>query len=284
MNAVTMLERPTAIRRTPKTFLEREFPEGFGARFLTITPRIAGELLACNPENRSISATKVAHYAEDMKSGRWAVNGESVVIANDGTLIDGQHRLYGCVQANENFETLLCVGVARETRTTIDQGRARTVGDYLTMEGVNNAKSVAAVARRGLQFERSNGQSIDGKYLTHAEVMEYTTENADRLATSATYGTGRKSFSSAASASHIATWHYLLNAETNDLALEYLEQVIHGEGLHRTDPALTVRERLFQMGRSSLFSKTEAVLRGWVYFRDGKQLHRVQLMGEFPEL
>jgi hypothetical protein len=283
MNTVTMLER-AADARKPKGFIEREFPSGSGAKFVTITPDVARELLALNHENRHLSPTKISHYAGDIIAGRWAVNGEPIIISDDGQLNDGQHRLLGCIEAEAPFDTLIVFGVKRETRTTVDQGRARTLGDYMQMSGITNAKLVATTARRACAFARSGKRSVESKWITNGEADEFFKANEHRLAVSASYATSApKNFASLAGRSMVAFWHFILS-QCGDTGMDYLDQIIHGENLRQLDPAYAVRNRLMAMGRATFQAKTEAVLRGWVYFRDGKPLHKVQLMGEFPTL
>ena len=165
-----------------RSFIEREFSGGGGAKFVTITPNDARELLANNPENRTMSGQKLAQYTADIKAGNWALNGEAIIVASDGCLNDGQHRLTACIQADTAFEALLVVGVRRETRTTVDQGIARTAGNVMTMRGTLNANSVSTMARMALAFERAKGRSFGRpSYLTTAELTAYYDANAEAL-------------------------------------------------------------------------------------------------------
>jgi hypothetical protein len=56
----------------------------------------------------------VAGYARDMKAGKWRRNGETVKIAWDDTIPDGQHRLYACMEAKVPFWCLVVTGVDPE--------------------------------------------------------------------------------------------------------------------------------------------------------------------------
>lgn len=59
---------------------------------VTLTPDMARLLLAANHENRVINKRAIQTYVDDIKSGRWALNGESIKVATDGSLNDGQQR------------------------------------------------------------------------------------------------------------------------------------------------------------------------------------------------
>ena len=60
---------------------------------LDITPDMAAQMLERNTMNRNISQLNVTRYANDMASGAWEQNGETIKIAEDGTILDGQHPL-----------------------------------------------------------------------------------------------------------------------------------------------------------------------------------------------
>ena len=67
-----------------------------------ITPELAREYLKKNTDNyRKLARGTVRNYAEDIKNGRWELNGETIVFAESGVLQDGQHRLAAIIQANK---------------------------------------------------------------------------------------------------------------------------------------------------------------------------------------
>ena len=89
---------------------------------MTITPAMAQEWAGLNTRNRPVRYTKVAQFARDMTAGKWMLNGETIKIASDGTILDGQHRLYACIQAEVPFETVVIRGLPMEAQDTIDTG------------------------------------------------------------------------------------------------------------------------------------------------------------------
>ena len=138
----------------------------------TITPGMALAILERNPDNRNISPMKAEHYARDMASGNWVENGETIIISKDGLLNDGQHRLQAVIDSNSVVPFLFVFGVPRETRTTIDQGRARTAGDFLAMDGVHYAKNASTAAKFIIAYERAQGKNISQRpFITNAEIV-----------------------------------------------------------------------------------------------------------------
>lgn len=57
--------------------------------------------LSRNSNNRNLRGQVIASYARDMKSGAWVLNGETVKIASNGQLLDGQHRLNAVVESGQ---------------------------------------------------------------------------------------------------------------------------------------------------------------------------------------
>lgn len=123
------------------------------AKRVSLTPLFAQELILRNPHNRTRSEAVVSRYARDLKEGRWVFNGEPIIVASDGTLTDGQHRVHAVIAADCAMDTMMVFGVDPKTRTTTDQGRSKTAGDYLEMGDLRipNSKLTASAAR--MHFE-----------------------------------------------------------------------------------------------------------------------------------
>jgi hypothetical protein len=114
---------------------------------LNITPEMAAQMLAQNPENRPIKRKWVEKLARDMASGHWQVNGDAIRLNGDGSLIDGQHRLSACVESGVPFTSLVISGLPHDVRATIDGGVKRTYGDRLAMRNVPNSNLVASAVK-----------------------------------------------------------------------------------------------------------------------------------------
>lgn len=114
----------------------------------TITPEIAESYLETNYENnRKLSQRIVNGYAEDMKRGNWLLNPAAhIVFCKDGTLYDGQHRLYACVQAGVPFVTYVTRGCDPRLYHVIDTGRSRTAADVLGRQ-FGQSRNVVALAK-----------------------------------------------------------------------------------------------------------------------------------------
>lgn len=127
----------------------------------TITPAIAEAILEDSKEdvrNRNVSDHHVEWLASQMQAGRWTLNGESIIVDEEGKLLDGQHRLWAIISSGVTVETLLTRGVDRRNFATIDTGSARTAGNVLAISGEKNGNNLSAAL--GWLWRYENGKML----------------------------------------------------------------------------------------------------------------------------
>ncbi len=114
---------------------------------ILLTPERAMELLNHNTLNRPLSDSHVARLAHQMKTGAWIFNGDTIKVSDDGNIVDGQHRCWGCVESKTPIETIIVYGVPRAAFATVDTLRKpRNAADILSLNGVTNHRREAGVA------------------------------------------------------------------------------------------------------------------------------------------
>lgn len=279
--------------------LTRFKAEGIFSLHETITVARAQALLKRNPSNRPISDSKVDEYARDMKEGRWAFNGESIIIADTGELNDGQHRCAAIVSSGTAIETVLVVGVPRARRFTTDMGMARKVGHFLGMNGVSNASNVAAIAATLMIIERfgelpnrgAGGvtQNVTtGDRPTKQQVLQYASRHAAEI-TRALEAIPHKGAQKVASLSRLATALILFARKSKnfDAAAKYISAIVDGDSLNKRNPIYVCRERMLgeKRGNSLTPHKTfEILIRGWNAHRAGSQMTRLSVLGNWPPI
>jgi hypothetical protein len=139
---------------------------------MVITPQIAQEWAALNTRNRPVRYAKVAQFARDMKAGKWVLNGETVKIAANGDLLDGQHRIFACIQAGIAFETVVIRGLPSEAQDTIDTGVGRKMADQLALRGEKDTVLLAAIARWSFKWLHGvRAQGGTDQEPSHAEML-----------------------------------------------------------------------------------------------------------------
>jgi hypothetical protein len=260
--------------------IERGKTETFAA-VVILNPGLAGELLRRNPDNRGIRPVKSLQFAADIKAGRWAFNGETIIISRDGLLNDGQHRCHAVIEANTPIKVIISFGVDRSSRLTVDQGAARGAADYLSMDGVSNASASATIARLLIAYEQSGGRDVELRTATNAQVLARVKAD-EGVAKAAHYGTtvGKRAAQYVAG-TLIGFCYYVFSEIDENEADAFLQQVCTGEGLRRNDPAHTAREKLLTAGKSR--SRNIAILfRAWTFYRRNMQVKPSSLNATLP--
>lgn len=266
--------------------VERSHKEPFVTRAV-ISPGLASVILSMNPDNRNLSPVKAEHYASDMAHGRWADNGETIIISSDGQLNDGQHRMQALIDSNCSLPFFIAFGVTRESRTTVDQGKARSAGDYLAMDGIAYASNASTAAKFIIAYERSNGRNIALRSkLTNAEVVARVKADADIISAAAWGHKYYKHYRSLFSLTIMSACYYILSEIHPSDAEEYLSKVAMGENIKRKDAAFAVRQAFMRETTYERQEALEIIFHGWNKFRQGKDAVTISPSGNnvFPAL
>jgi len=140
-----------------------------------ISPEIAAEYLKVNVKNyRKLQRSVIKRYAEDMKAGRWELNGEPIVFDNNGMLKNGQHRLAAIIMSGVTVEIAVVRGVD-ESVTAYDLNSVRTTTQISAAKGVDVTKCVLAGVN--LLFQLTDDDSVR----TPMRVVEYAEKHNDEL-------------------------------------------------------------------------------------------------------
>lgn len=255
------------------------------ARVIDITPEMAAHMLARNDSNRAIKSTKLAQLEADLRNGAWVLNGETIILSDDFRLNDGQHRLAAIVNTGITVPALVVFGAPRASRNSLDQGAARGAQDYLAMEGNQYATAAASMCRNLIGYEAAGGRSFGiPSSVTNAQIMERY-HNDPLIAEAANFASTGKYKAKALLAPAVIGFCYYVFAKINkEAAQDYLNQILEGQMLQKGDPAFAVRAQLMNLGKSSRQARTELVMRGWVYYRQGKPLMLAKVTGSFPDI
>lgn len=163
-------------------------------REVVVTPQMANEMLEKRDERqRRINPGVVEQMARDMRAHRWneSVCGlDPVVISDEGTLMNAQHRLSAIVKTGIPLKMTIVSNVPREDFEFIDGGKQRQTSQFITG---NNAKNLAATARFANCVENGRGfaDSLYGHVgqaagnrktsASTAEILEYFRLNEEVL-------------------------------------------------------------------------------------------------------
>lgn len=243
-----------------------------------VTPDFANELLARNGHNRPLQKNRVRALAAAMRSGRWAVNGETVIVSEDGVLLDGQHRLKAVTEYGQAVDLLIAYGAPPSAFETIDTGKARSAGDILGMQGVKYPQKTASTAKLVWQM-------IHRVPLLTTAPPVYLAEVAERFPAiekwaAKTAGMGVDTI--LPESTLLAAMVYLEDiAKRPALADDFFSSLIEGAGLEQGSPILALRNRIIRLRSSG--ARVEAkmaipiTMKAISAFEEGRKAERFRL-------
>lgn len=242
---------------------------------LEVTPDLAHEWLGHNEGNRNVRSHQVNAYARDMREGRWQFNGDSIRIAADGTLLDGQHRLLAVIKAGIPIQAVVISGLPREAQDTMDAGAKRSASDQLRRRGVARAPIVAGVALKMIYWDKhKRRRSFSNITVTNAEIIDYC-DDQEFLATVDLAGAYIKTVKAPPT---VTAFCFCLFARIDpDAAIDFFDGLATGANLAPRNPILVLRDRLVDIhGHVGVVLNPERQIalfcRAWNTWRAGKPL------------
>lgn len=240
-----------------------------------ITPGDAQQLLDSQGANRPLTASNAQALARVIENGDWAENGEALIFDEDGKLMDGQHRLRGCVLANKSIISYCVFDIPRRFFSTLDDGRKRTGADTLAIAGVKHAAITSAIARICVICESGSvagfGRSVPNK-ITQAYVKKH--KDVEK---SAAFVSNIKDINAIVAPALVGYVHLMAARHNPRKADEFVEKLVSGEGLAAGDPILLLRNRLISIragdaNRITRYMKLALMAKAWNLFVAGKKV------------
>ena len=256
---------------------------------IVLTPAMAERLLAGNTRNRAVIKSYLKNMEQVLVRNEWRFNGEPIIISSAGRVLDGQHRLIACVNTGVSIDTLLVRGVDESVFPTIDRGISRTVGNVLSIEGVDNYNSVAASLKVLHGFCSTGGQIYDGGGWTggfSASVALEFLEKHGGIKDSVRKSNGCNHYKSK---SLLGGLHYILSLSDAAIADDLLEVLASG-ATDKDRPFNVLREHLIytRMNRVSMGNRSAAAktIRAFNAEATGEWIKKVQWKpdGQFPRV
>ena len=203
-----------------------------------ITPDMAKEILAKNTKNRRVNKNIVKRYARDMVEGRWKFNGASVLISDEGELIDGQHRLLACIRSGVTFPAYIVRGLEENVRVTVDSGRKRSAGDAIQLGGLAESYAPGIAASSRLVLNYLNGVHV-WEIPSTAEIFDLTSQQPEIAETHILAKPAGKIMQ----VSILGAVLFLGTRERDNdrWATEFVDAIVSGANLREDDPRLVLR-------------------------------------------
>lgn len=256
-----------------------------GNRYIVanLTPELASYLLTLNTRNRLLRTVISHNYETDMKNDKWEYAADPVRVSNTGVLLDGQHRLVATSQQPSGWSTpcLIITGLPDRVQKVIDQGRRRSTGQQLSLDGFKNSAALASAIRtyllwqKGLLFVDNHRRSE----ITTATVTEFANNNSDAEEIVSKYGGLNRSALMAPS----PVLAFAIAAEGIDpeLTASVLEPLADGKNLSEGSPVLALRNRnianKMHNRKDTNTMQLAFLIRTWNYVLEGRSLAKMQL-------
>lgn len=261
--------------------------------YTLVTPRMAEEILSRNTRNRPLRAGVVERYARDMAAKNWKHNAMPIRIARDGTLMDGQHRLWAIIESNTPTDMIVLDGLPEDAIDTIDNGANRAYSDYRTIrakaegKALNYPNEFQAVLRWIFWYETAWPALSRGKVGAKVGTFAELDEIAERYPKLNDYIGDAKA---AVQKTHIIrqstlAFVYSMAAEAEpEKAARWLDVLLRGVTEVPDHPALALRERMLnaKINREKLDPMHELVfvIKSWNAFAQGQGLKAVRWIGD----
>ncbi|MFC9497702.1 hypothetical protein [Streptomyces sp. NPDC056982] len=249
-----------------------------------VTPDMASTWLLRNVKNRNLRKGMAAQYGRDMTAGEWTINGSTVVFAEDGTLIDGQHRLSAIAAIDSpkaSFPLLVVRGVVEQAKRTIDGGAKRTMGDRLKIDdAAGNTTVLAALLRRAHMWDRGYYMNVGAASPTSSEMYKYLEDNPGVLWSSEFAVSARRLI--LAPTSVVAIAHWVTSRVDGPAAKWFFEQLIQptelpaGHAIHALSKKLTA-DASQRAGRANESEVLASFITVWKAYREGRSLSAIRM-------
>lgn len=261
--------------------------------FILIDPAMAIKLLEKNTMNRMPRPRIIREYARQMTAGLWKEEtGESIKIALDGTILDGQQRLMAIIQSNVSLSFMVISELDKDVFKVLDSGTKRTGGDILHTAGITNSKNKASAILRYKALKIGSVKLSDAPrfYISNSEVLIIYNERQKFWDAAINMGQSWYNESSRlltiSEFSALYAFFYDINS---DDSFNFIDKLASGVGLENDDPIKRLRDKLMFAKINPRFSipnyyRTGMIYKAWNFYRDKKALKVLKFSDqeEFP--
>tara|TARA_Y100000310_G_C20649756_1_gene798710 strand:+ start:817 stop:1857 length:1041 start_codon:yes stop_codon:yes gene_type:complete len=138
-----------------------------------------------NIKNRKFKAKHIERYKTEILDDKWFVTNQGIGFYTDGTLADGQNRLWAIAESEITTSMIVVYGIDPKALTAIDEGAIRTSLDVARMMDLDPSKGALPTAKLMLcNIDPGNANlprhSQLQFYRRHAEAIHFATESISR--------------------------------------------------------------------------------------------------------
>jgi hypothetical protein len=137
-----------------------------------ITPKMAEKYLNLNTSNRPLRAGHAEQMQADMETGNWRYCDVAIIFYEDGTLADGQHRLWAIINSGVAQRFRVVRDLPRDQAINLDTNIVRTAVDVARIQGIDPevSNAIAAIAR-GIEEGQPSQKLLRKRTITESLII-----------------------------------------------------------------------------------------------------------------
>lgn len=248
--------------------------------WLEVDPEIARELLSNFATNRNSNQAVIAKYTRAMKDGKWYMIGEPICITNQGSVLNGMHRLKAVVASGCTVTLPVIWNVPAAAMASIDTGMPRGYHHIQQMRGIKNATHVSAVTRRLWLWDQGIYLQSGNITASYDELDAYLQQNPGIPALVASVKGSR--LPPYTPPSIAAVCRFIFGRISSEYEKAFWEGWSTGADLALDSPLLQLRQRFatdvnLRTHRNTGEMKIALACTAWNAFRKNKRVSKLQL-------
>jgi hypothetical protein len=244
-----------------------------------INPSRARELLDNHVRNRILDEELIDSYTDMMVRDKWYTTGETIKLAEDARLINGQHTLHAIIKSGTTQRILMVQGITEVAIRAMDRPKRRTTGQTLVMQEEGYPHMLAAALSHLWRDEHRDALGRpSAKVPPTVDAMDLL-DNHPGLRDSVNVGDRLANLMSKRSL--MVYLHYKFSQIDPEDASDFFFKLQTGSDLTDGDAILTLRRMLEKEGRRQK-SKYDDIdwhaffTKAWNAYRQGRPLPVIQ--------
>jgi len=223
-----------------------------------------------NIDNRSLTSDRAQEYAEQIRTGTWALNGDTVRFARpEGgeppRLLDGQHRLEAIALSGTTVRTFLVVGLDPTSQDTMDQGTVRSGAQVLGMHHIPNPNTTRAAAQLVWAYKKGVlGEATSRKRRAAVNILvPFVKEHQTELAQAVAQGSALRRHHTGTVGTAAAAYYILHEAGPGRIGA-FWGDLMDGGGRTMGHPVWTIRRALIKEAETRRKAQSRIVLAWYI--------------------
>lgn len=254
-----------------------------------ITPQTATKYLSTSVGNRNIKKDTMTALINALTKGTFEVNGETIVFDQNGSLMDGHHRMGAIIRANIPAICLVVRGINRNTWTTMDSGTARSLCDVFKFEGIANYSTISTIVAGTFAMAKNKigintlgaGNKLNRGGLSRKEALDLYYKHADvwQEITKLAINTKNKlpGLFSAKEVGIISAYLVLCLHHSFEKVSEFWDLVVNNDGIYASLRNLFLKDmQETRFKKMSAQSRQSCIACAWNRYLVDKKAKRVQ--------